>query len=583
MIRIRRVFDDALPADAEVIARAGSLLRACFPSARQEEFEDLAGKLRNPFEQRFRNYLYVSEDAKGRLRGCALVSHDPEASFVLLDWLASAQRETGGVGAGLFSQVRDDALGLGCLGVFFECLSDLPEEIDDPRLLKDNARRLAFYERFGARPIVGTAWREPVRPGGGAEPWLVWCPTPADATLSAAQLRPIARAILERKYGWLCPPEYVEHVLESIADPVRRRPPLYAERRKLHLPPPPSTATGRIGMVVHDGHALHHVRERGYVESPVRVDRILSVLEPTGWFERVTVERFPTSALTTVHDPEYVDWLERVCATIQPGRNVYPYVFPVRNAKRMPDDLQIRAGFYCLDTFTPLHRELFGVARAAADCVLTATRLVGERHAVAYALVRPPGHHAETGRYGGFCYFSHLAIAAQDLVSRGRRVAILDIDHHHGNGQQEIFYGRSDVLTVSIHGDPSFAYPYFTGFADEVGEGDGVGFNLNLPLPEHTDGPAHDAALHRGLSRIAEHRPDVLLVGFGLDTAQGDPTGTWSLREQDFHANGRRIGGLGLPVLVVQEGGYGLRALGRNALAFLVGVEEGRARAAARA
>jgi acetoin utilization deacetylase AcuC-like enzyme len=190
---------------------------------------------------------------------------------------------------------------------------------------------------------------------------------------------------------------------------------------------------------------------------------------------------------------------------------------------------------------------------------------------LAYALVRPPGHHAERRSFGGFCYFNNTAIAAQYLRAFGR-VAILDLDYHHGNGQQDIFYRRSDVLTISIHGDPGFAYPYFSGFKDERGEGDGEGFNLNLPLPEEVDGDRYRKALSTALQRVVDFRPVFLIVSIGFDTAKGDPTGTWSLTPRDFEANGRLLGGLGLPMLVVQEGGYRSRTLGVNARRFFEGV-----------
>lgn len=571
MIRIRRVADDALPTDADAVAAAQALLKERFAAAPEKEFADLAGRLRNPYDDRFRTLLYVAETNRGRLRGCALVSHDPVAGFFLLDWLASAPGETGGVGGALYARVREDATALGCVGVFLECLPDVADEVPDKNELTDNVRRLKFYERLGARPIVGTGYRDPVKPGDRGLPWLVYGPTPRDAVLTAAKLREVVRAILERKYAWLCPPAYVTRVVESIHDPVVLREPKYdrAEKR-LRFEVPDAE---RVVLVVHQGHALHHVRERGYVEAPARVDRILSVLEPSGLLRRVPRDAFDRAWLTRVHDPAYVDFLEQVCAAIKPGRRVYPYVFPVRNSARMPDDLPTRAGYYCIDTFTPLHHELFDVAKGAVDCALTAAREVAAGARVAYALVRPPGHHAETALYGGFCYFNNAAIAVQYLRDGGAaRVAMLDVDYHHGNGQQQIFYRRSDVLTVSIHGDPAFAYPYFTGFADEVGEGDGEGFNLNLTLPERLDGAGYRVALDAALGRIADFDPDVLVVCLGLDTAGGDPTGTWALREEDFRENGRRVGALGKPTLVVQEGGYGLRSLGRNALAFLAGV-----------
>jgi acetoin utilization deacetylase AcuC-like enzyme len=193
---------------------------------------------------------------------------------------------------------------------------------------------------------------------------------------------------------------------------------------------------------------------------------------------------------------------------------------------------------------------------------------------VAYAICRPPGHHAERRTFGGFCYFCNGAIAAQRLAADGK-VAILDLDFHHGNGAQDIFYRRNDVLTVSLHGHPNFAYPYFSGFADETGEGEGQGFNLNIPLAENTDETAYLAALDTALARIRRFDPVYLLLALGFDTLQGDPTGTFSLRPPAMAAIGRRISELGKPLLVVQEGGYSLRNLRQGALHLFRGMADG--------
>lgn len=571
MIRIRRVVDDALPRDARALASSVALLSSRFPDARAGEFEGLGPSLHDPVRKGLRTLLYVAEDVRGRLRGCAVVQHDAGVKLVYLDWLAAAERETGGVGAALWGRIHDDAARFGAVGVFLECLPDEPDaEGRAPTHAADNRRRLAFYERHGARPIVGTAYESPVNPGDRDLPYLVVAPI---APLTSRAVRPIVRSILEKKYRGYCPPAYVERVVASFRDPITLRPP----RSPLPALPPPVSLQeeDRIALVVHEGHAVHHVRERGYVESPARVDRIQAVLEGSGRFVRIPAKAHPRSAITAVHDPAYVTWLEKVAETIEPGHMVYPYVFPVRNAARMPEDLAIRAGYWCIDTFTPLHREVARVARGAAETALTAADAVLEGRRVAYALVRPPGHHAERGHYGGFCYYNNAAVAAQHLRRSGvARVALLDLDYHHGNGQQQIFYDRADVLTVSIHGHPRFAYPYFAGFPEETGEGAGVGFNLNIALPETLDGAGHRKALDKGLERIRSFEPGVLVVCLGLDPAKNDPTGTWSLREADFRENGRRVGALGRPTLVVQEGGYGLRVLGRHALAFLSGLQD---------
>jgi len=205
---------------------------------------------------------------------------------------------------------------------------------------------------------------------------------------------------------------------------------------------------------------------------------------------------------------------------------------------------------------------------------MTAAERILAGHRLAYALVRPPGHHAERRSFGGFCYFNSAAIAAQYLSHHGK-VAILDLDYHHGNGQQYIFYQRSDVFTISIHGHPNFTYPYFSGFRDERGEGSGKGFNLNIPLGLNVDGEQYRKVLDGVLHRLKRFHPRFVIVALGVDTARGDPTGTWELRARDFEANGRLIGALHLPTLVVQEGGYNNRVLGTNVRSFLSGLWAG--------
>ena len=188
--------------------------------------------------------------------------------------------------------------------------------------------------------------------------------------------------------------------------------------------------------------------------------------------------------------------------------------------------------------------------------------------------MRPPGHHAERSSFGGFCYFNSAAVAANLLSSNGR-VAVLDIDYHHGNGTQDIFYERADVLTVSIHGHPRYTYPYFSGFEDERGKGDGVGYNLNIPLAESIGQEIYRKHLRLALERIAGFAPDFLVVSLGLDVARGDPTGSWMLGAKDFLANGELLGGLGVQKLIVQEGGYRTRTLGVNARNFFQGLWSG--------
>jgi len=356
-------------------------------------------------------------------------------------------------------------------------------------------------------------------------------------------------------------------------DPVSLRAPRYV--KKVPAETRPSIARAhRIALVVNERHEIHHVRERGYVESPVRVRSILRELEKTSLFQAHPPRTYSERFLTSAHDRDYVEYFRQVCRNLPAGQSLYPYVFPIRNSARAPKELAVRAGYYCIDTFTPLNANAWKAAKGAVDCALTAATTILEGYRLAYALVRPPGHHAERRAFGGFCYFNNAAIAAQMLSDFGR-VAMLDIDYHHGNGQQVIFYQRNDVLTVSIHGHPRFAYPYFSGFEDETGEGDGTGFNMNLPLTEQLTSDQYLAALGKALKCIARFQPTYLVVCLGLDTAKGDPTGTWELTGSDFTKIGHAIGGIKLPTLLIQEGGYRTRNIGSNARHFFGGLWTG--------
>jgi acetoin utilization deacetylase AcuC-like enzyme/GNAT superfamily N-acetyltransferase len=584
MFSIRRIHDVTIPVNRAAIREVAEIFASHFAAAPQTDITELAEKLRNPFDRGFRTILYVAEKGRRRINGFAILLHEPQIGFCFLDYIATRTSNPGrGIGAALYEALRDEAVSLGAQGMFFECLPDAPGDCADASLRKQNAARLKFYETYGARPIIGTKYELPI-PGGSADllPHLVYDDLDRDKLPSAKFLRQVIRAILERKYGQICPDSYVEEVVASVREPVQLRPFRYGKSVPPHKHPhkpahkPPHRPAHKnhkqlIAMVINDRHDIHHIRERGYVESPVRISVIRDELAKSGLFETVAVGQYDIKPILAVHDPALVQYLETACAETPEGQSVYPYVFPIRNASRPPKELSIRAGYYCIDTFTPINRNAFPAAKRAVDATLTAADLVLDGRRIAYSLVRPPGHHAEYRSFGGFCYFSNAAVAAHRFSAHGT-VAILDIDYHHGNGQQDIFYRRRDVLTVSIHGDPDFAYPYFTGFADETGEGEGAGYNWNLPLPEQQDGAQYRVALSRAIERVRDFQPDFLVVCLGLDPAKGDPTGTWSLRATDFVANGAMIGELDLPTLVVQEGGYRTRTLGINAKSFFQGL-----------
>ena len=572
MLRIRRIFDDVLPVNKETIQQVKAILRDRFKEVSEDEIELLGEKLHNPFKQRFRPILFVAKTLRSQLKGFAMLLHEPEIGFCYLDWIATASGKTGGgLGGALYDRVRQEADALGATGLFFECLPDDYEACPNEALLQENRARLRFYERYGARPIDQTAYESPVVTGEGCMPHLVYDALEPDRPLDRTFARKVVRAILERKYAHYCPPEYVEKVVASIKDnPVKLREFRYVKPQAVK-----ASVDGRsieqIALVVNDRHKIHHVHERGYVESPVRVSSIMSELDKSGLFTALKPQAFADKVIKTVHDADFVNYIRRASEDVPEGKSLYPYVFPIRNKTRPPKEPSVLSGYYCIDTFTPINRNVYPAARRAVDCSLTAAREILNGRRIAYALVRPPGHHAERRAFGGFCYFNNNAITAQYLCSYGK-VAILDIDYHHGNGQQDIFYRRSDVLTVSIHGHPKFAYPYFSGFAEECGEGEGEGFNLNLPLPEKVNGDKYSKALTKAIRRIEEFNPQFLIVALGLDTAKGDPTGTWSLLAKDFESNGILIGSIGLPIVVIQEGGYRTRILGRCVRNFFKGL-----------
>jgi acetoin utilization deacetylase AcuC-like enzyme len=571
------VFDNVLPANRESVGQVQQILRDQFPQLAKYDVDKIPEMLLNPLKHKFRSILYVAEGQPGKIKGFALISHDAELNFCFLDYISAAKNVTGGgIGGALYGHIREEALSLGVCGIFFECLPDDPQLCKDPAILKQNRARLKFYETYGAVPLVGTAYETPVKPDDDNPPYLVFDPLGQPGGLAAGAARKIVRAILERRYGHLCPKNYIEKVVSSfVADPVQLREPRYLKAEEVEKFRPVTGKLMRIALAVNDRHDIHHVRERGYVEAPVRIRSILKEINKLPFFENIKVGDYAEKHIRAVHSADYINYFKRMCQTLEPGKSVYPYVFPLRNAARRPKEMAVRAGYYCIDTFTPLNQNAWNAAKRAVDCALSCADqlLAGSR--LAYALVRPPGHHAEYSAFGGFCYFNSAAVAAHYLSHFGR-IAILDIDYHHGNGQQTIFYQRRDVFTVSLHGHPRFAYPYFSGFEDEAGEGEGTGYNLNLPLPEQLEGEQYFKTLQKALRKIAGYKPVYLIVCLGLDTAKGDPTGTWNHAAKDFSSIGLAIGQLKLPTLVMQEGGYNNRTIGGNARSFFAGLWNGR-------
>jgi acetoin utilization deacetylase AcuC-like enzyme len=340
----------------------------------------------------------------------------------------------------------------------------------------------------------------------------------------------------------------------------------------------------------HLGHAglveLLAGREVPCFESPERVTAIEAALQGAGGYELLAPAEHGIDPITAVHDMELVDLIEHVYADAEAGR------IPPRGRPLIPDTFRTaaylrghapvelpagrreRLGAYCFDTATPIVAGTWAAARAAVDVALSALDAVVGGASLAYGLCRPPGHHASRGMFGGYCFFNNVAIVVEQLVALGaERVAVLDVDFHHGNGTQSIFWERSDVLYVSLHGDPRAAYPYYSGYATETGAGAGEGRTLNLPLPPGTDGAAYLGALADGLAAIRAFEPDApLVISLGFDTFERDPISDLALTTDDYRSVATAIAALDLPVVAIQEGGYAVDAIGANAVAFLGGL-----------
>lgn len=334
--------------------------------------------------------------------------------------------------------------------------------------------------------------------------------------------------------------------------------------------------------IVFDERQLAHAPERelhngawtDYAETPARAVDIATHLRPSD-----AARDFGLEPLLAVHDPAYLDFLQTAHARWRAeGRegDAIPYTFPVVARRPLAlDRIDALLGAHSFDASTPIAEHSWSAAYWSAQTALTALDImVQEGVRQSFALCRPPGHHAGRDYLGGYCYLNNAAIAARQAVAAGLGpVAILDVDYHHGNGTQDIFYADADVLFVSIHADPRTDYPYYWGHADETGTGAGTGATLNLPLPRGTDLAAYLPALQQALAKITSWGAGFLVVSFGADTFAGDPISGFELQRADFAVLGAEIAQLDLPVLVVMEGGYAVDALGTNVATFLAGLE----------
>jgi len=312
-------------------------------------------------------------------------------------------------------------------------------------------------------------------------------------------------------------------------------------------------------------------------ETTNRIESILSAIHQNeNEFSIRVPDQVPFDLIHQVHDRELSQLYETAEKRLEDGTTFYPSVFfPHREIKTDPSKLS-HAGGYCFDSGTPLTSLTKSAAEWSVACAQEASLFVerGEG-SFAYALCRPPGHHASRSLFGGYCYYNNAAIVATRLRERGK-VAIVDIDFHHGNGTQDIFYEDDRVLFVSIHGDPQQMYPYFSGFADETGRGAGEGFNLNLPLPSGVDGQEYLKVLDlQVIPALKKFAPDSLVLSAGFDTFRGDPFGNFTLQTPDFAEVAARFARLKIPTVILQEGGYSVDKLGLNVVTFLQAFRRG--------
>ena len=314
-------------------------------------------------------------------------------------------------------------------------------------------------------------------------------------------------------------------------------------------------------------------------ENPTRADAIETSLESAGYKWEPVSRDFGVEPVLRVHHTDYLEFLQNAWSDWQAaGRtgDIFPLCWPGSGMRRdvSPQNIDGKIGLYAFDSGTPICAGTWDVAYQGAQCALNAAAAIYSGEANSFAFSRPPGHHAMPGQYGGYCFINNAAVAAQYLRDQGKaRVAILDVDYHHGNGSQAIFYDRADVLVVNIHSDPINEYPYFMGLADETGTGDGKGYNLNLPLPKGTDWTRYAPALEIAIAALKEFAPEALILSFGADTFDGDPLGYFKLKRDDFTKIGKTVGELGIPTATILEGGYAIDALGDNVVALMQGLE----------
>lgn len=337
--------------------------------------------------------------------------------------------------------------------------------------------------------------------------------------------------------------------------------------------------------VFSEKHALRDARTELYggelvapFECPRRAEYVLQRVREVRLGDVIAPREFGIEPVTRIHDSAFIRFLETCWGDWENAGykgEAIPTCWPARGMQqRVPEHIDGKLGYYALAAETAISNGTWEAARASVDVALTAQAALQGGAREAFALCRPPGHHAASDMYGGYCFINNAAVAAQAFLDQGaKRVALLDVDFHHGNGSQAIFYDRADVMFLSLHGDPRDAFPHFLGYADETGSGDGAGFNHNYPMGPGTNFATWNDALTDACRKVAAYAPDALVVSLGVDTFEKDPISFFKLGSDDFKRYGATIAGLNLPTLFLMEGGYAVEEVGVNAVNVLEGYE----------
>ncbi len=335
----------------------------------------------------------------------------------------------------------------------------------------------------------------------------------------------------------------------------------------------------RMKIVKNSNHALHrpnaefdNMQVKPYQEVPERIGYIEKVFQSSDFsHEFIEAKKMDESVLHKIHTKALIEQIKQISKESNEGEYSMPYVFPSKIVSDKQTNRIKRCNAHCMDMGTPVGKHTFDQALMSCSIAYDCSNFILEGDKLIYGLCRPPGHHAETNTYGGYCYFNNAGIAANRLIEHGK-VCVLDIDYHHGNGTQELFYDKDSVLYVSIHGDPLTEYPYYTGFSDETGTGKGLGYNLNFPLPQGVTEGKYINTLNVALDKISSYKPEFLIISLGLDTYKNDPICKFNLDLDSYKTVGDMISRLNLPTIVLQEGGYYSEDLGYLALNFFKGI-----------